>query len=64
MEHLHDPLKEFGLLKSLLKPQGKLYCMTHLYDESIDFAKWYYKNDKTHVCIYQKETVKFLQEKL
>ena len=63
MEHLHDPLKEFALLTSLLKPQGKLYCMTHVYEPSIDFAKWYYKNDKTHVSIYQKETVHFLQQK-
>ena len=35
--------------------------MTHLYDESIDFAKWYYKNDTTHIFIYQKETIEYIK---
>ena len=57
IEHFHSPSKEFELLKNLLKPNGHLYCMTHLYDNKIDFDNWYYKNDKTHVFIYQRETL-------
>jgi len=57
IEHFHSPSKEFELLKSLLKPNGHLYCMTHLYDNEIDFDSWYYKNDNTHVFIYQRETL-------
>lgn len=62
IEHFNEPKKEFELLKSMLKEHGKLYCMTHLYDETIDFSKWYYKNDSTHIFIYQKETIKYIQE--
>jgi len=61
IEHFNNPHKEFTLLKSLLKEDGKLYCMTHLYDESIDFSKWYYKNDPTHIFIYQAKTVAFIK---
>ena len=64
MEHFHRPKKEFKLLKNLLKGNGKLYCMTDLYDESIDFHKWYYKNDSTHVFIYHKNTIKWLKDNI
>lgn len=57
IEHFHYPRKEFDLLKKLLKPKGHLYCMTHLYSREIDFSNWYYKNDNTHVFIYQPETL-------
>ncbi|MGD9554912.1 MAG: methyltransferase domain-containing protein [Arcobacteraceae bacterium] len=60
IEHFYEPKKEFALLKTLLKPNGALYCMTHLYDTSIDFEKWYYKNDPTHVFIYQEKTVAYI----
>ena len=60
MEHFHNPRKEFRILRKLLSPAGKLYCMTHLYSEDIDFAAWYYKNDPTHVFLYQKQTIEFI----
>jgi 2-polyprenyl-3-methyl-5-hydroxy-6-metoxy-1,4-benzoquinol methylase len=64
IEHFHNPLKDFQLLKSLLLPHGKLYCMTELYNESIDFEKWYYKNDDTHVIFYHTKTVEWIKENL
>jgi SAM-dependent methyltransferase len=64
IEHFFDPLKEFTLLKNLLKPQGKLFCMTHIYDESIDFTNWYYKNDPTHVFIYHANTIEWIKKEL
>lgn len=60
VEHFHHPAKEFQLLHQLLLPNGKLYIMTHLYEETIDFTKWYYKNDHTHVFMYQKETMEWI----
>ncbi len=60
IEHFYNPKKEFELLASILKPNGKLYCMTDIYNENIDFDKWYYKNDPTHVFIYQKKTFEFI----
>ncbi len=56
IEHFYKPKKEFELLYNLLKPNGKLICMTLIYHKSIDFENWFYKNDPTHVFLYQKET--------
>ena len=64
MEHFYHPKKEFELLKNLLKPNGKLFCMTDLWDKSIDFHKWYYKNDQTHVFIYHEDTIHWIQKKI
>lgn len=61
VEHFYHPHKEFGVLKSLLDEGAKLYIMTNLYDESIDFAKWYYKNDMTHVFFYTKESFEWIK---
>lgn len=62
IEHFYTPPEEFRLLKKLLLQNGKLYCMTNLYDESINFQNWHYKNDSTHVFIYQAETVHWIKE--
>lgn len=62
MEHFHQPAVEFARLKSLLKPGGKLFCMTQLFDKSIDFAKWHYKNDITHVFFYHHDSLHFIQK--
>jgi len=63
IEHFYNPKKEFNLLKKLLKPNGKLYLMTALFDETIDFNKWYYKNDPTHVYIYHQKTIHWIKKK-
>ena len=62
IEHFYNPREEFSLLKKILKTGGILYCMTDIYDESIDFHKWYYKNDPTHVFIYEKRTIHWIQQ--
>ncbi|MFP4332295.1 MAG: class I SAM-dependent methyltransferase [Campylobacterales bacterium] len=61
IEHFYDPKKEFELLHSTLKPNGKLYCKTHIYSLDVDFDSWYYKDDITHVFIYQKQTLEYIQ---
>jgi len=62
-EHFHDPDREFRLLRELLRPGGRLYCMTFLYDESIDFARWHYKDDITHVFFYQARTMERVRDR-
>lgn len=62
IEHFHNPDVEFELLHKMLKPKGALICMTHLYDTTIPFENWYYKNDPTHVFIYRHETIKFIAD--
>jgi len=61
IEHFNHPKKEFELLYRLLKPSGKLICMTYIYNKTISFEKWFYKNDPTHVFIYQKETLQWIK---
>ncbi len=61
MEHFYNPHKEFKLLYSLLRDKGSLYCKTYLYDTSIDFNSWWYKNDSTHVFFYTKETLNWIK---
>lgn len=61
IEHFHNPEEEFKLLRSLLKPGGALFCMTDIYSEDIDFSKWYYKNDPTHVFFYHAEAFNWIK---
>jgi SAM-dependent methyltransferase len=63
MEHFLNPKKEFVRLFSLLRPGGKIFCLTELYDEGIDFSSWHYKNDETHVFFYHRRSIEFIAEK-
>ncbi|MDG5816254.1 class I SAM-dependent methyltransferase [Chitinispirillales bacterium ANBcel5] len=63
IEHFYNPEKDFTLLKNLLKPQSKLYCMTELYTDDVDFKNWHYITDTTHVFFYCKETIALIKEK-
>lgn len=56
VEHFHQPAKEFELLASLVRPGGLLAIMTSLVHDRIDFDKWHYRRDPTHVCFYRQET--------
>ena len=60
-EHFYYPKQEIEKLLLLLKPNGKLYIMTHLYNNNIDFKNWYYRKDPTHVFIYTKKTFDFIE---
>ncbi|MCO6148512.1 methyltransferase domain-containing protein [Flavobacterium sp. NRK1] len=60
-EHFKAPYREFELLKKLLLPNGKLYVMTDLFNEKIDFATWYYKNDHTHVFLYHAKAFEWIK---
>lgn len=62
IEHFHQPNVEFVRLKEMLKPGGRLICMTTIYHPGIDFKTWYYKNDPTHVFFYHSDTLQFIQK--
>lgn len=64
MEHFQKPLEEFRLLRSLLKPGGKLYCKTAVWNEAINFNSWYYKDDLTHVIFYNRESLLWIRKNL
>ena len=61
IEHFNFPSKEFKLLRRLLKPNGSLLCMTETYCDKIDFGKWYYKNDPTHVFFYHDHALAWIK---
>lgn len=60
VEHFKNPRDEFQKLYKLLKPQGKLLIMTHLFEDNIEFKTWYYRKDPTHVFIYRRETFEYI----
>jgi len=62
IEHFCHPAEEFQRLAGMLKPGGRLICKTHLYEPNTDFSRWYYKNDETHVFIYQSKTIEFIAQ--
>lgn len=64
IEHFHYPLKEFELMKNLLKPGGKLCCMSEILPKETLFKDWYYKNDPTHVVIYSEENLKWIKNRV
>ncbi|MCW5520350.1 class I SAM-dependent methyltransferase [Aureitalea sp. L0-47] len=61
IEHFHRPQEEFLMLRRLLKPGGRLFCMTDPLPE-VNFDKWYYKDDPTHVIFYSEENLTFIKE--
>lgn len=62
IEHFFDPAKEFQFLKSRLNPDGSLLVMTHIFTDSVDFSKWYYRVDPTHVCFFSAKTFNWIKE--
>lgn len=62
VEHFHQPREEFKLLKSILKPGGSLYIMTNIYNNNIDFQSWNYKDDITHVFLYDKKALEWIKD--
>jgi hypothetical protein len=60
IEHLSDPIFELERLTSILKPGGCIAIMTQTMTKEIDFSKWYYKNDPSHIGFYNQESLIFL----
>lgn len=63
-EHLHDPAGEFEGLALLLRPGGVLGVMTEFQTKDERFARWYYREDRTHVVFYREETLRILAARL
>ncbi len=62
IEHLSQPEKELDRLWSLIKKTGSLIVMTQLSD-GIDFEKWHYKNDPTHIAFFNQKSLNYLADK-
>lgn len=64
IEHFHYPDKEFKALFKLLKPKGKLYCITNLFSEKQNFDTWDFKNDPTNVFFYHEKSIEWIKNKM
>ena len=60
-EHFHQPVLEFKRMRNLLKPGGTLALLTLLFNDTIDFGAWHYKNDPTHVFFYSPEAFDWIR---
>lgn len=63
VEHLHFPAETFSQLLNCLKPGGTLALMTKLSTGPATFPAWHYKNDRTHVVFYSRETFAWIGKK-
>lgn len=61
-EHFYAPDEEFSKLKKLLNPGGSLYVKTARFKNGMNFDRWRYKNDPTHVFFYMAETFEWIRE--
>ncbi|MCE2517149.1 MAG: class I SAM-dependent methyltransferase [Alphaproteobacteria bacterium] len=59
-EHFHRPRAMFDQLHQLLNPGAVLAIMTGVVTEDVDFARWHYRRDPTHVAFYSRATLAFI----
>ena len=62
-EHFHEPARSFALLAQLLNAGGVLGMMTRLRTPDIDFAKWFYIRERSHVVFYAPRTIEWIGER-
>lgn len=62
IEHFAQPGEEFQSLNIILKPDGWLGIMTSMLNHHIDFTKWHYIRDPTHVAFYTVRTMRSIAD--
>lgn len=62
VEHFKTPRQDWETLVDLVKDGGLLAIMTQFYSPEIDYKKWWYKNDPTHITFYQNSTFNYIAE--
>ena len=60
VEHFRDPREGLARMWACVKPTGLLGIMTKLALGPSEFAKWHYKDDRTHVSFFSRETFQWL----
>ena len=61
IEHFHYPANEFAQFFKLLKKFGFVAMMSSPLDKKIDFGRWHYRRDLTHVCFYSEKTFQWIK---
>lgn len=60
VEHFKTPRHDWETLIDLVKDNGVIAIMTLFYSPEIDYKKWWYKNDHTHIVFYQQKTFEYI----
>jgi hypothetical protein len=59
-EHFRRPGREFERLAGLLRRGGWLGLMTRLRPPDLSLADWWYAQDVTHLCFYERPTMEWI----
>jgi hypothetical protein len=60
VEHFCEPRKSWEQMIGLVRFGGVIGVMTDIFEEDMDFSKWHYARDDTHVAFYLKETFEWI----
>lgn len=63
IEHIYDLRSSWELILGLLEPGGYLAISTGLRYETLNFEKWHYIQDETHINFLSPSTLEWLKEK-
>lgn len=60
VEHFNNPRLSWEKMTKFLNKGSYLCIMTSFRNKNIDFDKWYYRVDPTHVCFYSERTLDWI----
>jgi mutator protein MutT len=60
IEHFHRPAVELIKLRNMLKDGGVIGFKTSLIEDGIDYQRWYYANDPSHVIFLRDKTIDWI----
>lgn len=63
IEHFQDPEADLQLIWTLVKPGGWLGIMTGMAQGREAFARWRYKDDRSHITFFSVETMEWIARK-
>lgn len=69
-EHLKNPMQDIQQAAACVAPSGFLAVMTRFYPLEngkpceINFSKWYYQRDPTHIAFYTSESFQWIADKM
>jgi len=61
VEHFYHPIESFEDINSHLIQGGFLAIMTSIFYDEIDFDRWYYRHDNTHVSFYAPKSLDYIE---
>jgi len=60
VEHFRKPEVEWEKMAALARPGGILAVRTEMLTDEVDFSRWHYRRDITHLGFYRRATMQWL----